>query len=589
MAEAAFLGVACSLTGRRWRARTADERLAAALAQRFALPDVVGRVLAGRGVTLDTCEQFLNARLATHLPHPSRFRDMDRAATRVATAIMSREPVAVFGDYDVDGATSSALLKLFFTAVQGRLTVYIPDRMTEGYGPNAAALEKLRRAGHKLVITVDCGTTAHQPLATAKEAGMEVIVVDHHLAGASLAPAFAVINPNRLDESGEFRDLAAVGVAFLLVVAVNRALREAGWYEKGRAEPDLRLWLDLVALGTVCDMVPLRGLNRVFVRQGLKVMTARANPGLVALADTARIATRPDCYQLGFVLGPRINAGGRVGQSDLGVRLLTATDVSSAMPLATTLDKLNAERRAIEALVQESALAQAEAQHETPVILVAGRGWHPGVIGIVAGRLKERFRRPALVVAIEDGIGKGSGRSVPGVDLGAAVVAARQAGILRDGGGHPMAAGFSVAEDRLPALRDFLIARIAPQLTADATSPSLGIDGALAPAGATAGLLALLEQAGPYGMGHAEPRFAVPDVEIVWSDTMRGGHLRCVLAGADGGRLKAVAFRAEESGLGPALAKAGRGQRLHVAGTLRPNEWQGRHEVDFIMADAARI
>ncbi len=586
MTEAAFLGVASSLTGRRWRARAADERLAAALAQRFDLPEVVGRVLAGRGVTLETCERFLNARLATELPQPSRFRDMDQAAARVAGAIMAGEPVAVFGDYDVDGATSSALLKLFFAAVQGRLTVYIPDRLTEGYGPNAPALQRLRESGHNLVITVDCGTAAHAPLAAAKQAGMDVVVVDHHLAGADLAPAFAVINPNRLDESGACRELAAVGVAFLLVVAVNRALREAGWY-KARPEPDLRLWLDLVALGTVCDMVPLKGLNRVFVRQGLKVMAARANPGLVALADTARVAARADCYQLGFVLGPRINAGGRVGQSDLGVRLLTAPDQLTAQPIAETLERLNAERRAIEALVQESALRQGEAQAGAPVILVAGPGWHPGVIGIVAGRLKERFRRPTLVVALEDGIGKGSGRSVPGVDLGAAVVAARQAGILKEGGGHPMAAGFSVAEDQIPALRDFLAARLAPQLTAEATSPSLGIDGALAPEGATADLLALLERAGPYGMGHAEPRFAVPDVQIVWSETLRGGHLRCVLAGANGGRLKAVAFRAEESGLGPALAKAGRGKRLHVAGTLRPNDWQGRQEVDFIIADAA--
>ena len=453
LAQPAFLGVTRSVTGRRWRARAEDNRLVQALSQRLGVPELIARVLAGRGVDLEHGDTFLQPTLRDLLPDPSAFRDMDRAASRIVTALQSHESVAVFGDYDVDGATSAALLGLFFRSVGAEIRVYVPDRLREGYGPNAPALLRLAAEGVKLVITVDCGTLAYAPLAAAAAAGLEVIVVDHHLAEPALPTAVAVINPNRLDEDGGHRQLAAVGVAYLLVVAVNRALRDAGWYAT-RPAPNLLQWLDLVALGTVCDVVPLTGINRALVGQGLKVMAQRGNIGLAALADVAGLSEPPGCYHLGFLMGPRVNAGGRVGQADLGARLLTTEDPAEATALARELDRLNAERRGIELGVQAEAEAQAAAQSDAtdgagPLVVAAGRGWHQGVIGIVAGRLKERYRRPALVVALDGGIGKGSGRSVAGVDLGSAVTAAHQAGLLINGGGHAMAAGLTVAEDQI--------------------------------------------------------------------------------------------------------------------------------------------
>ncbi|HUN51862.1 MAG TPA: single-stranded-DNA-specific exonuclease RecJ [Candidatus Sulfotelmatobacter sp.] len=593
MAEAApaFLGVTRSLTGRRWRARAQNERLVQALAQRLGVPELVARVLAGRGVGLEQGDNFLNPTLRDLLPDPSRFHDMDRAAARVARAIQSGEAIAVFGDYDVDGATSAALLKLFCRAVGADIRVYVPDRIREGYGPNAPALLKLAAEGARLVITVDCGTLAYGALAAAAAAGLEVIVVDHHLAEPALPAALAVINPNRLDESGHHRQLAAVGVAYLLVVAVNRALRAAGWYA-ARPEPNLLQWLDLVALGTVCDVVPLTGVNRALVGQGLKLLAQRGNIGLAALADVAGLHEPPGCFHLGFLLGPRVNAGGRVGQADLGAQLLTTTDPAEAATLARELDRLNAERRAIESMVQEDATARALADGEaaaaaTPLIVAAGRGWHQGVIGIVAARLKERFRRPALVVALDGGIGKGSARSVPGVDLGSAVTAARQAGLLINGGGHAMAAGLTVAEERLAELVDFLRARLAPQVAKLAAVASLGLDGALAVGGATADLLDLLDRAGPYGPGHAEPRFAVAGARVVQPVVVGAKHVRCTLLGPDGSRLKAVAFRALENGIGEALLRSD-GLALHVAGALRADHWRGERRVQLVIEDAAR-
>src|SRR5215470_11034025 len=532
-AERAFLGVERSFGGRRWHQRGADDRQGLAIAQRFGVPELIGRLLAGRHVTIDDAATFLNPTLRELLPDPSRFSDMDRAVERLMQAIARGEKIAVFGDYDVDGATSAALLHRFFAAIGVAVRFYIPDRLTEGYGPNAPALLRLREEGIAVVITVDCGTTALAPLAAAEAAGLAVIVLDHHVAEPQLPAAAAVVNPNRLDETAGHRQLAAVGVTFLLVVALNRALRAAGWYANGRTEPDLKRWLDLVALGTVCDVVPLTALNRALVGQGLKVMAWRRNVGLAALADVAGLKEAPGTYHAGFLLGPRINAGGRVGAADLGVRLLTTADAAEAAALARQLDALNAERRALEQAALEAAIAQVEAQRrsERALVFAAGEGWHPGVIGIVAGRLKERFNRPSCVVALEGGIGKGSGRSVPGVALGATIIAARQAGLLVNGGGHAMAAGFTVAAERLPPLRAFLEERIGAAIGAEPLVPLLPIDGALAPAAATGAFLDLVERLAPFGAGNPEPRFAVPAARLVYAEAV-GEHIRCTLADA---------------------------------------------------------
>ena len=443
-----FLGVERSLSGKRWRQRAVDDRAGLALAQQMGLPEIVGRLLAARGVGIESAERFLTPTLRELLPDPSHLRDMDKAVERVVRAVTTGELIAIFGDYDVDGATAAALLQRFFAAIGCRARIYIPDRQREGYGPNVPALQRLRAEGAAIAITVDCGTTAHAPLAAAAKAGLDVIVVDHHVAEPALPPAFAIINPNRLDEASPHGVLAAVGVAFLLVVGINRALRQAGWYAQ-RPAPDLVQWLDLVALGTICDVVPLTGVNRALVAQGLKLLQRRGNIGLAALADAAAVGERLEAYHAGFILGPRVNAGGRVGQADLGARLLATDDAVEARAVAEQLHTLNAERREIEARVLAQAIAQVESgDRSAPLVFVAGEGWHPGVIGIVASRLKERYNRPACVSAIADGIGKGSGRSVAGFPLGPAIIAARQAGLLVNGGGHAMAAGFTVTAER---------------------------------------------------------------------------------------------------------------------------------------------
>lgn len=589
--DAAFLGVGRSITGRRWRSRGDDERLALALAQRLDVPDLIGRVLAARGVSAEDGDTFLNPTLRALLPDPSSLRDMDSAALRLAKAIMNGEQVAVFGDYDVDGATSSALLKRYVDAVGGKLTIYIPDRMTEGYGPNAPALLRLAEQGASLIVTVDCGTVAFAPLTAAAEAGVDVVVVDHHLAEPSLPPALAVINPNRLDEASPHGQLAAVGVAYLLVVATNRVLRDAGWFDDGRPEPNLLHWLDLVALGTVCDVVPLTGLNRALVTQGLKVMARRGNPGLAALADAAGMREAPGAYHAGFILGPRVNAGGRVGKSDLGARLMTTDDPGEAAAIAAELDRLNGERREIEQAVLDLAIEQAErilsSHGDVPIVITAGENWHPGVIGIVASRLKDRFGRPSIVIGLENGVGKGSGRSIRGVDLGAAVTAARQAEILVNGGGHAMAAGLTVAEDRVGDLAEFLIERLREPVAQAGDASSLGFDGALAVGGATIDLLDLLQRAGPFGAGNPEPRFALTGARLVMADVVGQGHVRCIMTGADGGRLKGIAFRCMDNALGPALLNHG-GAPLHIAGHMRLDTWRGDRNVQFVIEDAAR-
>ncbi len=585
-APAAFLGVEHSLTGRRWQMRPGDERLAAALSQRLALPEVIGRVLAARGIGLDDAEAFLAPTLKALLPDPSHLKDMDRAAARVAAAVMDGEAVGVFGDYDVDGATSSALLATVLRAAGARVEVHIPDRVAEGYGPNTAALLALQAQGCSVVVTVDCGTTAFAPLEDAASAGLDVVVVDHHEAEAALPRAYAVVNPNRLDEDSPHGHLAAVGVAFLLAVAVNRVLRQAGWYA-GRAAPDLMQFLDLVALGTVCDVVPLVGVNRALVTQGLKVMARRGNIGLAALADVAGIREAPDSYHLGYVLGPRVNAGGRVGEAAMGSRLLCTDDAAAAAGMALRLDGYNKDRQVIEAAVLLDAIEQAETRPDdgVPLVLAAGDGWHPGVIGIVAGRLKERYGRPACVVAFDGEVGKGSGRSVAGLDLGAAIIAARQAGILAAGGGHAMAAGFTVLRPRLAELRAFLGQRLAAQLSGELV-PQLELDGALDCAGATVALVETLRQLGPFGAGNPEPRFAVSAARIVKADVVGSGHVRCILTGAGGQRLKAIAFRAADSELGHALL-ASRGASFHLAGSLRADTWNGSTTVQLLIDDAA--
>jgi len=585
-AAKAVLGVERSLLGRRWRERSGDDRAGMAIAQRLGLPEIVGRILARRGVDDAAAERFLNPLLRDFLPDPSHLLDMDRAVARLVAAIERRETIALFGDYDVDGATAVALLRRFLEAVGARVIVYIPDRQREGYGPNAPALIGLKQAGAAVVVTLDCGITAPAPLAAAAAAGLDAIVVDHHIGEPALPQAHAVIDPNRLDETSPHRVLAAVGVAFLLLVGLNRALRASGWY-RVRPEPDLIAWLDLVALGTICDVVPLTGLNRALVAQGLKVMRRRGNAGIAALADVAGVAEPIGTYHAGFILGPRVNAGGRVGEADLGARLLATDDPAEARALAQRLDALNAERREIEARVLAQAVAQVESEQPRAMVFAAGEGWHPGVIGIVASRLKDRYGRPACVVAVADGVGRGSGRSVAGMALGPAVIAAHQAGLLVNGGGHAMAAGFTVARANLAALREFLDERAVAALGADAGVPELGIDGALSAAAATADLVALIEQVGPFGTGNTEPRFAFPQLRILRADAVGSGHVRAILAdGAGAGRLKAVAFRALDGALGPALLGGG-GRLFHVAGHLRADRWQGRDEVQLVIDDAA--
>ena len=586
--EPCFLGVDESLGGKRWFARPCDERVAMSLAQRLGVPEIIGRVLSARGVPLEEADDYLSPTLKHLLPDPSVLKDMDLGAGRLAGAVAGGEKVAVFGDYDVDGATSAALLARLLAAAGGLCRIYIPDRLEEGYGPNQAALLGLKEDGVSVVVTVDCGIAAHAPLAAAADAGLDVIVVDHHAAESELPRATAVINPNRLDESGELGQLAAVGVAFLLAVAVNRDLRRAGWYQ-GRPEPDLRQWLDLVALGTVCDVVPLRGVNRALVAQGLKVMGARANPGLRALADAASLTEAPGAYHLGFILGPRINAGGRVGASELGARLLTTDDEEEAMAIAQRLEALNAERREIEAAVLERAIAQVESSdRQAPLILASGEGWHVGVIGIVASRLKERFYRPSFVVSIDGETATGSGRSVSGVDIGQAVIAARQAGLIVKGGGHPMAAGFTADSRRLDDVRAFLEERVAASLFPGALVPRLGLDGALKVAGASLDLVESLDRMGPFGAGNPEPRFAIAGARIDYANVVGKdrNHLRLTLVDEGSGRLGAIAFRAMGSELGRALMSHD-GAPFHVAGHVRANTWQGRTTAQMIIDDAA--
>ena len=591
-AERAFLNVSRSVTGRRWvdRLDRAAQNQALAISQRHDLPDLLARVVAGRGIGSDAVAAYLDPSLRALMPDPSALSDMDAAAARLAAAIRAGEEVAILGDYDVDGATSSALLARFLRWHGIAPHIHIPDRVAEGYGPNPEAVEALAAGGAQLLITVDCGSASHEALAHAAGLGVEVLVVDHHPMEDALPPALAVVNPNRADDLSGQGHLAAVGVAFLLVVATARALRQAGWYGPNRSEPDLMAWLDLVALGTVADVVPLTGLNRAYVRKGLQVMRQRQAVGLAALADAARVNGPVDCYHLGFMLGPRINAGGRIGDAALGVQLLLCDDHRQAGTLAATLDSLNRERQEIEARAVEEALAAVEArgEGETRSVLVAHSeaDWHPGIVGLVAARLKERYQRPAFAIAFgPDGLGSGSGRSIAGVDLGAAVRAAVRDGILRKGGGHAMAAGLTVDRARLDELTAFMEARLAPDVAASTVS-HLTIDGALTASGARIDLIKALEAAGPFGAGNPEPVIALPAHRLSFVKVTEQGHIRCAFSTADGGRVKAIAFRAGDTALGAAL-QGSRDVALHAAGVLRIDRWNGREEVCLHLRDVA--
>ncbi len=588
----ALLGVEHSARGRRWVERLDPARAlaATAISQAHDLPEFLGRVLAARGAESHTVSRYLDPSLRTLLPDPARLQDMERAAERFASAIKGGEAIAVFGDYDVDGAASVALIERFLRAHGRDVATYIPDRLTEGYGPTAAALTGLVKDGAHLILTVDCGTTADAAIAAANAAGAEIIVIDHHQADEALPPAFAVLNPNRQDDLSGQGHLAAAGVAFLFLVATTRALRRDGYY-RDRAEPDLLSLLDLVALATVCDVVPLKEANRAFVAKGLKVMRLRHNQGLRALADVARIDEAPTCYTLGFILGPRINAGGRVGASSLGARLLGCDDEIEARAIAAKLEALNTERRAIEERMLEEAFAHAEASlaasPDQPLLFIAAEGWHKGLLGLIASRVADRFHLPAFVTALEpDGTATGSARSIAAVDLGAAVRAAVQDGLLLKGGGHAMAAGFKLERRKQEAVQAFLLERLAKPVAQAVVIRHLAIDGALSAAGANKELMDLLDRAGPYGPGHSEPRFVFPAHRLSRVRSMKDLHVRCTLQAADGSRIEACAFRVADTPLGTLLLK-GEGLPLHVVGHLRRTSWQGRESVELMIEDAA--
>lgn len=591
-APPSILGLDRSLSGKTWRWRGGNMDLGesgASLDQ-----DLVTQLLLARGVSAEDVERHRNPSLRAFLPDPSSFRDMDAAAERLAQAILTHEQLTIYGDYDVDGATSAALLIRLVRLLGHDARYYIPDRLLEGYGPSGEALVRLGEEGSSLIVTVDCGAMAHQALGMAHAAGIDVIVVDHHKCSAELPMAVALVNPNRLDESeagAAHGHLAAVGVAFLLAVATVRVLRQRGYFET-RPEPDLLALLDLVALGTVADVAALHGLNRALVAQGLKVMARREGVGMAALIDASRLSRAPSCSDLGFALGPRINAGGRVGESTLGVRLLTTEDPDEARAIAAQLSALNEERRAIEAAVQEAAEAQIAAQHNRAVLCLAGRGWHPGVIGIVAGRIKEKTGKPALVIALDadaDGMGKGSGRSIAGVDLGAAIIAAREAGLLVAGGGHAMAAGLTVAPDQLEALGDWLDARLGAQVTAAAASQALLLDLAIAPGGLNPALVETLESAGPFGIGWPGPRIAVGPMRLVKADLVGTDHVRLIVRGEDGASFKGIAFRAASTEMGQALLRATPQRRLWLAGRARIDDWASRPAAELHIEDAAFV
>jgi single-stranded-DNA-specific exonuclease len=585
------LGVTRSANGQIWRERQtrAQSLISMAMAQRLGLPDVLARVMAGRDVGLEDAEGFLDPTLKALMPDPSGLVDMDRAVARIADAVEAGVSIAIFGDYDVDGATSSALLARYLRALGLTPAIHIPDRIIEGYGPNGPAIEALYQGGARLLVTVDCGSTSFEAFETAQRLGLDVVVIDHHQCGVELPAVAALVNPNRQDDLSGQGHLAAVGVTFLFLVGLNRELRRRGAFQTRQA-PDLLALLDLVALGTVCDVVPLKGLNRAYVTKGLIAMHGRGNPGLSALSDVARVGGKPAAYHLGFLIGPRINAGGRIGDAALGARLLTTLDDTEARAIAERLNALNAERQAMEAIMLEEGDAQAviKIANEDPAVLLTGSdGWHPGIVGLIASRLKEAHRRPAFAIAYDEtGKGTGSGRSIAGVDLGRAVRKAVEEGLLEKGGGHAMAAGLTVRREREAELSAFFNDMLKQDVEVAASNRELKIDAALTAGGATLDLVNGLERAGPYGAGHPEPVFAFPAHRISFADVVGNGHVRATLAGADGQTLKGIAFKAAEKPFGEALL-ASRGRPMHVAGVLSLDTWQGAERVQLRILDVA--
>lgn len=595
-AHRTVLNVQSSATGKRWceRLSSGERQTALAIAQHYGLPDGIARILAGRGVSLDDAETFLNPTLRDLLPDPHSLTDMEQAATRLADAITTGEAIAIFGDYDVDGATSSAILFLFLKAAgAGPVDIHIPDRILEGYGPNIPALDDLHARGAKLLVTVDCGTVSFEALAHARTIGLDAVVIDHHLADETLPEAVAIVNPNRLDDLSGQGHLAGVGVTFLLIVAINRILRARGWFASRKA-PDLRQWLDLVALGTVCDVVPLQGLNRAYVVRGLEVMRQRYNHGLAALADKAKISGPLSPYHLGFLLGPRINAGGRIGNAGLGATLLTTKDPIRAETIAEELDQLNRERQTMESIMLEEAVAVAEKRDmagELGAVLIAeSEEWHAGIVGLLASRLKDRFHRPSFAITFDQkGVGSGSGRSIPGVDLGSAVRQAVEAGLLVKGGGHAMAAGLTIAREKLAEFECFLTEHLATQVSTAQAAHALKIDSPITAEAASIALLEQIEQAGPYGAGHPEPVFVFPAHRVLYADVIKNGHIRLTIGGQAGGSLKGIAFRAADTELGRLLLDARGHYPIHVAGALSLDTWQGTKRVQLRVLDAASI
>ncbi|MDX1780600.1 MAG: single-stranded-DNA-specific exonuclease RecJ [Thalassovita sp.] len=578
--ERAYLGVETSLTGRRWIGPGSDvERMAEAMRQQTDLPAALCQTLARRGVAPEAVAGFLDPQLRELLPDPRTLKDMEEAAARFLQAVKRRERIAIFADYDVDGGSSAALLIDWLRKMGRQATLYVPDRIDEGYGPNEPAMEMLAQ-GHDLIICVDCGTLSHGPIAAAK--GADVVVLDHHLGGETLPDCHAVVNPNRQDETGDLAHLCAAAVVFLMLVEANRQMRG-----EGAQGPDLMAMLDLVALATVADVAPLLGVNRALVRQGLKIMARRARPGLVALSDVGRIDQAPSSYHLGFVLGPRVNAGGRIGAADLGARLLSTDNPAEARAIAERLDELNSERREIENAVRAAAMEQAEERGlEAPLVWAAGEGWHPGVVGIVASRLKEATNRPAIVIGLDGDEGKGSGRSVSGVDLGAGIQRLAAEGLLIKGGGHKMAAGLTVARDQLEAAMERLSELLAKQGAGEAGPADLKLDGVLMPGAAQVDLVEQIEKAGPFGASAPAPRYVFPDVEIRFAKRVGDSHLKLTFGDGMGARIDAISFGAFDGPLGPRLSEHG-GARFHLAGRLEINSWGGRQSVQLRLEDAA--
>lgn len=583
------LGIEKSLSGQAWHWRGGNMAIdgdPASLER-----DILAQLLMTRGVASDDIDRHATPTLREFLPDPAEFNDMENAAERISQAILAGETITVYGDYDVDGATSAALLVELLRALGNDAQYYIPDRLLEGYGPSGEALVKLSEQGSSLIVTVDCGAMAFDALQQAHDVGVDVIVVDHHKCAPELPKAAALVNPNRLDENdiaAAHGHLAAVGVAFLLAIALVRVLRTQDFFDE-RQEPDLMGLLDLVALGTVADVAALHGLNRAFVSQGLKIMARRQRIGMAALIDASRLKRAPQCSDLGFALGPRINAGGRVGESTLGVRLLTSNDPDEARQIAEQLSSLNEDRRIIEGEVQEAAEAQLASQHNNCVHVIAGEGWHPGVIGIVSGRIKEKTGKPSIIIALDpvDGTGKGSGRSISGVDLGSAIIAAREAGLLVAGGGHAMAAGLTIEQGKIAAFSEFLEERLGKDIAKARLNQAMLLDLSVAPGGLTPDLVHTLDQAGPYGVGWPGPRLAVGPVRIIKADIVGKDHLRVIAAGDDGRSLKAIAFRAAETEMAQTLMHRSHGRRFYLAGRAKIDDWGPREAAELHLEDAA--